>query len=188
MRDKGIWKGYTDTGDLSTAEIAEYAVGAPSLEMWIDSYNAFLRANPVSGKKEYNCTVTQDTTTILTGSTYKGPVGANDGKGYYVGTKEKVNSNTVEAYYNGSNSDGYYTASNTLAKAEDYSDNSIKDRLKAWNPETLSYWLASPTAWNAGGVFEMNSAFSEMGFNGYSAKLAFCPLVSIKSGVSIEEK
>lgn len=188
LLDKGIWKGYTDTGNLNTAKIAEYSVGAPSLEMWIDSYNAFLRANPVSGKKEYNCTVTQDATTILTGTTKKGPVGTNSGKGYYVGTKEQVSSNTVEAYYNGSDSDGYYTASNTLAKAEDYSDNSVKDRLKAWNPGTSSYWLASPSATNSGCVMYVFGSSSRVDRGHYSCNYAFCPLVSIKSGVSIQEK
>lgn len=77
LLDKGIWKGYTDTGDLTTATIANYAVGAPSLEMWIKSYNAFLAKNPVSGKYAYNCTVTRDAT--------NGPTGFQDGNGYYVG-------------------------------------------------------------------------------------------------------
>ena len=185
LLDKGIWKGYTDTGNLSTAVIAEYAVGAPSLEMWIDSYNAFLRANPASGKKEYNCTVTQDKTTKLTGSTYKGPRADNNSYGYYVGTKE----GNVEAYYNGSDSDGYYTASNSLAKASDYSDNSVKDRLKAWNPETSYYWLASPCVGYFRHVKMVNCYSSRVDrINGYDSYCAFCPLVSIKSGVSIEEK
>ena len=188
LLDKGIWRGYTDTGNLSTAEIANYAVGAPSLEMWIDSYNAFLRANPVSGKKEYNCTVTQDTTTILTGSTKKGPVGTNSGKGYYVGTKEQVSTNTVEAYYNGTNSDGYYTATDSLAKGSDYSTDEIKDRLKAWNPETSYYWLASPSAHYSYRVMIVSGNSSFVSNNSYNDGLAFCPLVSIKSGVSIQEK
>ena len=188
LLDKGIWKGYTDTGELSTAVVAKYAVGAPSIEMWIDSYNAFLRKNPVSGKKEYNCTVTQDTTTILTGSTKKGPVGTNSGKGYYVGTKEQVSSNTVEAYYNGTNSNGYFTAADTLVKANDYSSAEIKDRLKAWNPGTSFYWLASPSASDPNLVMAVRGDNSRISSNDYIYSRAFCPLISIQSGVSIQEK
>ena len=59
MLDKGLWKGYTDTGNLSTSVIAKYAVGGPSLEMWIDSYNNFLNYNkPDNGSyKQFVCKI-----------------------------------------------------------------------------------------------------------------------------------
>ena len=40
-----VWEGYTDTGDLDTAKIARYAIGGVPIEMWVDSYNKFIKGN-----------------------------------------------------------------------------------------------------------------------------------------------
>ena len=169
LLDKGIWAGYTDTGDLDTAQIANYAVGAPSLEMWVDSYNAFLASNPVSGKYALNCTVTQDTT--------NGPSGANNGYGYYIGNNN--------AYAN--NNSGYSTASNTLVNPNSYTSTELKDRVCAWNKGSGYYWLASPSAYYPGYVLNVDGYSSNVYYRTYSTSIAFCPLVSIKSGVAISE-
>ena len=193
LLDKSIWEIYKDR---NTAGIANFAVGAPSLEMWIDSYNAFLKANtPTSGTfYEFNCTVTQNTDTnntytVGTGSNAVtrdiGPKKNNDGYGYYVGTNVNTNSGIIEAYYNGSNSDGCNTANNSFVKASNYTSNVIKDRIKVWNPGTGSYWLTSPSSWTTNHVVCVSSNDSMVLYNHYSSGIAFCPLISIKSGFSL---
>ena len=194
LLDKSIWTNYQDT-----TGIANYAVGAPSLEMWIDSYNAFLKANqPTSGTfYEYNCTVTQNTDasntyTVGTGTNAVtrdiGPKGANNGYGYYVGTNVNANSGIIEAYYNESGSNGYNTATYSLVKASNYTSNVTKDRLKAWNPETGYYWLASPSAYYSNSVMRVSGKFSLVNDSNYIDNYAFCPLVSCNSRVNINQK
>ena len=106
--------------------------------------------------------------------------------GYYVGTNITTNSGIIEAYYNGSNSIGYATI-NSLVRSSNYTSNAIKDRLKAWNSETGFYWLASPSASHAGRIMAMKGQNSCIEYQGYSGtNIAFCPLVCIKSGFSLD--
>ena len=168
LLDKNIWDVYKDD-EPTSAGIANYVVGAPSLEMWVDSYNAFLASNPVTGYSTYNCTVTQDTT--------NGPKGANNGYGYYIGYN-----NTYEE-----STSGWYTSSNTLVNPNSYTSTELKDRVCAWNKGSGYYWLASPSAYNANYVMLVLGASSFVDNYYYDSYYAFCPLVSIKSGVAISE-
>ena len=168
LLDKGIWAIYTDTGNLETTQIVKYAVGAPSLEMWVDSYNAFLSKNqPTSGTHYvYNYTVTQDTT--------NGPTGGNWAYGYYIG-------------YNGeyTNNSGYSTDSNTIVFPSSYSTNEVAaDRVKAWTTGPY-FWFASPGALASGWV--MRYGYGQIEGAGYNSSAAFCPLVCCNSGVAISE-
>ena len=144
LLDKGIWNGYKDT-----AGIANYVVGAPSLEMWVDSYNAFLAKNPVSGKYAHNCTVTQDTT--------NGPTGANNGYGYYIGYNNAYADNS-----------GWYTAEYTLVNPDSYSSTDLKDRVCAWNKGSgYYYWLASPSADGSSNVMLVSGVDGRVGRSTY---------------------
>lgn len=176
LLDKGIWERYTDTGDLTTAEIANYAVGAPSLEMWIDSYNAFLVKNPVDGYYTCNCTVNRDNTTLIEGTqTYKGPTETNSGYGYYVGSND---------VYEG----GWNTKINTIVKPLKYTNGTTaKESVKAWNTgsESNSYWLASPSAAGNNYMIMIDAKDSALKYLKGSSSIAFCPLVSCKSEVNI---
>ena len=166
LLDPSKWTEYKDASGEN--QIAEYVVGAPSLEMWIDSYNAFLRANPVSGKSAYNCTVATSSS---------GTPSSNSGAGYYVG----VNG----AYTNR----GYYTADNTLVNPSSYTGKpTAADRVEAWNKGSGYYWLASPSARDSGRVMFVDGNVSRVDSNYSDYVNAFCPLVSCKSGVSIQEK
>ena len=172
LLDPSKWTEYKDASGEN--QIADYVVGAPSLEMWIDSYNAFLRKNtPTSGTYyELNCTVTQDAT--------NGPTGANSGAGYYVGINGAYGHNS-----------GWSADRSTLVNPLSYEGNpTAADRVEAWNRGTGHYWLASPHAGNSDFVLFVSGVYGCVSYDSYntSYSFAFCPLVSIKSGVSIQEK
>lgn len=180
LLDATLWEPYKDS---STTGIANYVIGAPSLEMWIDAYNVFLAKYPVAGYDSYNCTVTQDTTTTIsaTDTTKKGPVGANNGKGYYVGHGGNYTENS-----------GWYTNSSTLVQPSSYTSSwgtgyaVPADRVKAYN--SGFYWLASPSANYSDRVMAVLGSNSYVSNNKYSGNYAFCPLVSCNSGVNINQK
>lgn len=158
LLDKNIWSPYIDKED-----IASYVVGGPSLEMWIDSYNAFFLKNKVDNKYTYICTCTRNDT--------NGPKGENKGNGYYVG-------------YNGvySGRDGYYPDESTLAIPRNYSESNIVERLKAWNKgESGSYWLSSPAAYRENWISAVQSNRIDYNntvtYNIYNSYCEFCPLV-----------
>ncbi|MBR2786927.1 MAG: hypothetical protein IKD76_05495 [Clostridia bacterium] len=164
LLNKNIWSVYKDT-----AGIANYVVGAPDLEMWVDGYNKFLSKNsPTNGTYyAHNYTVSASTT----------GVGTNNGKGYYIGINN--------AY---GNNDGYSTATSTMVNSSSYASGSVAaDRVKAWNNGGY-YWLASPSAEDSNNVMIVYGSVSIVCDYGYDSSLAFCPLVSCNSGVAISEK
>ena len=166
LLDPSKWTEYKDASGEN--QIADYVVGAPSLEMWIDSYNAFLSANPVSGKSAYNCTVATSSSGTAT---------SNSGAGYFVG---------VNGAYTNS---GWNTDSSTLVNPSSYTGNpTAADRVEAWNKGSRYYWLASPSAGYSDFVMYVYGGGSRVDNGGYSDSRAFCPLVSCNSGVSIQEK
>lgn len=143
LLNKNIWSVYKDT-----AGIANYVVGAPDLEMWVDSYNIFLATYPVKDSNNqdlyfsFNYTVLQDTT--------NGPTGKNNGHGYYVGYNNEYN-----------NYNGYNTALNKMVNPTIYMNNSnliAADRVIVLNNGSNSFWLASPSAASADGVIFVNGA------------------------------
>ena len=149
----------------SIADKVNYVVGAPSVEMMFDSYNT-----------KYNLTESTPNTGELTAETaraklfYQYPTTLDSNNyGYAVGPWH----DNVAEY-------GYYTS--------DYSvktDATIDSMYYPGNSQY--YWLASPSASNTYGVF---AVFSYEGgyvnLSTYGNIAAFCPLVSLKSTVSLQ--
>lgn len=183
LLDKNIWDAYKDDR-TNSAGIANYVIGAPSLEMWIDAYNVFLATYPVAGKDAFNCTVTQDTTTPIsaTNGIKKGPIGENKGYGYYVGHGGKYTENN-----------GFYVNSDTLVEPSSYSLSwgtgyeIPADRIKAYN-QGSSYWLASPSASNSDIVMYVRSFENRVANVKYGSYNLFCPLVCCNSDKNINVK
>ena len=146
LLDPSKWTEYKDASGEN--QIADYVVGAPSLEMWIDSYNAFLSANQVSGKSAYNCTVATSSSGTAT---------SNSGAGYFVG---------VNGAYRNS---GWYTDSSTLVNPSSYTGNpTAADRVEAWNKGSGYYWLASPSASGSDRVMGVGGGDSRVSNGGYN--------------------
>ena len=151
----------------SLANKVNYVVGAPSVEMMMDSYNT-----------KYNLTESTPNTGTLTADTarvklfYQYPTTVNSNNyGYEVGPQSDSSSK------NGYN---YWTS--------DYSvktDSTIDSMYYPGNNQY--YWLASPSTSDTGGVLLMDSDDGgRVGYNLYSTSIALCPLVSLQSSVSLQ--
>ncbi len=162
LTDTEKWSGLVTSGaETDIGDKVNYVVGAPSLEMMMDSYNAHYGLNEESMN-----------TGTLDGSTraklfYK----YNSGDyGYMVGP-----SNSSSA------TDGYYYSTSN------YSVPSDSDIDRVYYPGAW-YWLASPSAYSN---FVMSVFFTYGGYvhtSGYNYANAFCPLVSLKSNVQLSLK
>ena len=153
----------------SLANKVNYVVGAPSLEMMMDSYNI-----------KYGLTNDAMNTGILTADTkraklfYQYPYNSNN---YGYGVGPSGSSSGVNGYY--------YFTSNYSVKTDSEIDTMY------YPGDNQSYWLASPSAnytgivmlvrYNNGG----NVHTSDYGIN-YSDLTALCPLVSLQSSASLE--
>ena len=145
----------------SLADKVNYVVGAPSVEMMMDSYNTKY------GLKDKAINIEELTAdTERAKLVYQYTSGDN---GYKVGP----------CHDNGTEYD-YYTS--------DYSvktDATIDSMYYPGNSQC--YWLASPSALNSSTVLLVNcSGGGYVGNCTYDNSLAFCPLVSLKSTVSLE--
>ena len=149
------------------ADKVNYVVGAPSVEMMFDSYNT-----------KYGLTGETPDTSALSASTdrvklfYQYPTTIDSNNyGYAVGPCK--DSSNEKKYY-------YYTS--------DYSVKTDATIDSMYYPgDNQYYWLASPSAYNTNDVLYVNyynggSVNDYYYFNYY----AFCPLVSLKSTVSLQ--
>ena len=153
----------------SLADKVNYVVGAPSVEMMFDSYNT-----------KYGLTNGKMITDTLTASTdrvklfYQYPTTLNtygSNLGYEVGPQSDSSSK------NGYN----YWTSNYSVKTDSKVDSMYYPGDKQY------YWLASPSANGTSLVFLVRfSGGGRVGSDNYINTYAFCPLVSLKSTVSLQ--
>ncbi len=145
----------------SIADKVNYVVGAPSVEMMFDSYNTKY------GLKDKAINIGE-----LTADTERAKLVyqyTSGDKGYKVGP----------CHDNGTEYD-YYTSAYSV-KTDSAIDSMYYPGDNQW------YWLASPSAKSPGNVLRVN--YYSGGFVGYytfNDILAFCPLVSLKSTVSLQ--
>ena len=151
----------------SIEDKVNYVVGAPSVEMMMDSYNT-----------KYNLTERTPNTGALTADTarvklfYQYPTTINSNNyGYEVGPSN--DSSAKNGYY--------YTTSYHSVKTD-----SAIDSMYYPGSEKV-YWLASPSAEGSSRVMRVNNFGGGYVTNyGYNDERAFCPLVSLKSTVSLQ--
>ena len=151
----------------SLADKVNYVVGAPSVEMMMDSYNT-----------KYNLTESTPNTGKLTAETaraklfYQYPTTVNSNNyGYEVGPN---NDSSVKNGY-------YYWTSDYSVKTDSKVDSMYYPGSNQY------YWLASPSANYDTKVLFVNYILGGyVNANRYSDNYAFCPLVSLKSTVSLQ--
>lgn len=167
-----VWLTNTDNWETLKEGVSEdikskinYVVGAPSLEMFIDSYNTHY-ADIVGNASEPTATGERNSSSTRIKLFYKYPYDTNN-YGYGVGPGKTSAWNTDTGYYTVQPDTGidgmYYPGSNK------------------W------YWLASPAAYSKR-VMDVG-ALSDSGYvgnNSYDSYHMFLPLVSLKSNVSLE--
>ena len=145
----------------SIADKVNYVVGAPSVEMMMDSYNTKY------GLKDKAINIEE-----LTADTERAKL-------VYQYTSGDVGYKVGPCHDNGTEYD-YYTS--------DYSVKTDATIDSMYYPgEDQYYWLASPSAGDTNYVLFVN--YSNGGIvdsNDYNSDIAFCPLVSLKSTVSLE--
>ena len=148
----------------SLADKVNYVVGAPSVEMMFDSYNT-----------KYGLKDKAMNTDKLTASTdrvklfYKYPYDSNN-YGYGVGP----------CNYGSTVKDYYYNTSQYSVKTDSKVDSMY------YPGDNQYYWLASPSAISPDYVLFVSSSNGGCVTYGYSGGTAFCPLVSLKSTVSLQ--
>ena len=151
----------------SIADKVNYVVGAPSVEMMMDSYNT-----------KYNLTESTPNTGELTAETqraklfYQYPTTVNSNNyGYEVGPS---NSSSAKNGY-------YYYTSNFSVKTDSAIDSMYYPGSNQY------YWLASPAANNTSSVLFVYCISGGIVYsNTYDHTRAVCPLVSLKSTVSLQ--
>ena len=145
----------------SIADKVNYVVGAPSVEMMFDSYNTKY------GLKDKAINIEE-----LTADTERAKL-------VYQYTSGDYGYKVGPCHTNGTEYD-YYTS--------DYSvktDATIDSMYYPGNSQY--YWLASPSADGPYTVLNVDCDFGgRVGYNYYDSNNAFCPLVSLKSTVSLE--
>ena len=145
----------------SIADKVNYVVGAPSVEMMMDSYNTKY------GLKDKAINIEE-----LTADTERAKL-------VYQYTSEDNGYKVGPCHDKGTEYD-YYTS--------DYSvktDATIDSMYYPGNSQY--YWLASPSAGDAASVLTVSYCYGGyVGYSGYGGGLAFCPLVSLKSTVSLQ--
>lgn len=161
--DSNVWTAWKDTSTTSVKDNINYVVGAPSLEMYVDSYNAYLDAHPGLVKNEGTNPAEKLACEYVT-SGYAA-------QGYRIGF---LNTNK-DSWAN----TGYYQGNNSLIAPTTLAD-------KMYNPGSgRYYWLASPSANFGSNVIFVNGLSSIVSSNRSSNDNALCPLVSLKSGVKL---
>ena len=145
----------------SIADKVNYVVGAQSVEMMMDSYNTKY------GLKDKAINIEE-----LTADTERAKL-------VYQYTSGDVGYKVGPCHDNGTEYD-YYT-SNYSVKTDATIDSMY------YPGEDQYYWLASPSARDAYGVLIVNSSYGGSVVNDdCTSSYAFCPLVSLKSTVSLE--
>ena len=160
LADSNVWDGWKDT---SLTSKTNYVVGSPSLEMYVKSYNAYLDANPDLEKNGGTNKAEKLACEYVT-SGYSA-------KGYRIGFL-----NTDKGSWANT---GYYQDENSLIKPTTAAD-------KMYNPGSSTYyWLASPSASNSNYLMCVNGNYSLVGLSSCNGGGAVCPLVSLKSDVTL---
>jgi hypothetical protein len=171
LLDSLNWTNYLDTEKGATA-----AYGAPSLEMWIRSYNQFLNVH--SGLYNANSEVAK---TLA----YK-----FDTSGYYVGVKEGVDETGIDTSIT-----SYWTGNYALINKSNNSGETsqVQAQIGMYNPGSGWYWLASPSAsdkWNvlavSGGDSFVTDADSFVTDDLYDSIYGVSALVSLQSEITLE--
>ena len=151
----------------SLADKVNYVVGAPSVEMMFDSYNT---KYGLKDKAMNTGTLTADTKRAKLFYQYPTTVDSNN-YGYEVGPQSDSSSK------NGYN----YWTSNYSVKTDSKVDSMYYPGDKQY------YWLASPSAYDSDYVLYVSySGGGDVISDGYDGSRAFCPLVSLKSTVSLQ--
>ena len=151
----------------SLADKVNYVVGAPSVEMMMDSYNT---KYGLTDETMNTGTLTADTKRAKLFYQYPTTINSNN-YGYEVGPSN--NSSAKNGYY-------YWTS--------DYSVKTDSAIDSMYYPGSSNYyWLASTSA-----LGTTNVLYVDYGLGGrvdhatYYSSIAFCPLVSLKSSASLE--
>jgi hypothetical protein len=160
------WERYCD----KTKATAAY--GAPSLEMWVKSYNQFLNYNKSINNVLYNAS-----SEVAKTLAYK-----FDTNGYYVGVSENVDSTGKDTSIT-SDFSGIYSL--ILASENLDQTSQVQAQIGMYNG-SLYYWLASPSASDRYSVGEVNGDFSGVVFYAYGTPSGVAALVSLQSGITIE--
>ncbi len=158
IADPTQWTGWKDN---TKSSYINYVVGSPSLEMYVDSYNAYLTAHPTAY-----------------------PNGTKSGTNYAKKLECKYSSPGYKIGLVGnnySNNSGNSIAGHSLIASSTES---------MYNPGSLkSFWLASPSARDATyGLFFVDGYYSYVYFSNRTCTFAVCPLVSLKSNVPLSFK
>jgi hypothetical protein len=163
--DPANWIGWKDT---TTEGIGEdninYVVGSPSLEMYVDSYNAYLDSH--SGLY-----MNGSTTTLAEKLACEYVTSGYNAKGYRIGFLSVASSSWANT--------GYYQNSNSLISSSEANG--------MYNPGSGKwYWLASPSANFSDYVMSVGGNTNRVLNFGCNGNWAFCPLISLKPGVKLE--
>ena len=165
LTDTAKWSGLKTSGESTEiGDKVKYVVGAPSLEMMMDSYNTHYN---LTGETPNYADIPASPDTTRRKLFYK----YTSGKfGYQVGPNANKN---VEYHF--------YTPDNSVK-----TDSEIDTMYYPGNAPSY-YWLASPSAINYNNVMYVDGDYGGRVHNSDSYNyFAFCPLVSLKSDVSLE--
>ena len=153
----------------SLEDKVNYVVGAPSVEMMMDSYNT---KYGLTGETPDTSELSASSNRVKLFYQYPTTVESNN-YGYEVGPKNN-SSSAKNGYY-------YWTS--------DYSVKTDSEIDSMYYPgDGKYYWLASPSAYSDSDyvLFVYCSHGGRVDFNSYSDTNAFCPLVSLQSSVTLQ--
>ena len=160
-----IWENLKDT---ILGNKINYVVGSPTIDMFVDSYNLYLKSHSEL-KDSGNENIAKQLVCLYSTTDYSP-------KGYKIGLK---NGETTDWYNN-----GYTLDSNKLVSSD------VCNGM--YNPgNTYSYWIASPSANNENMIMRINgnNTYSCVDYDNYSLTNAtFCPIVSIKPNAILKLK
>ena len=165
LTDTAKWEGLKTSGaSTELGSSVNYVVGAPSLEMMMDSYNEYYK---LTGDIPDYTDIPAAPDTTRKKLFYKYESGAT---GYHVGPNAD---NDVEYYR--------YTSDNSVK-----TDSEIDTMY--YPGDGKYYWLASPSAYTSYSVMYVSGNYGGYVYsNGYyTDSLGFCPLVSLKSSVNLK--
>jgi flagellar basal body-associated protein FliL len=188
LLEPSVWDSLKDE-TLSSS--INYVVGAPSLEMYVDSYNTYLtgynRANPTAKLTTCNPDDSEIVAEKLkckyvnSGDAFPNDIsGSYYYSGYVIGLEDESENIKYGTQYSGSKK-GYYTDDFTLISSTGNNGNQVM-----YNPGNGKYyWLASPSAaYSCIVMFVLGNYGSVSGYN-YNYSNSLCPLVSLKSDVTL---
>ena len=173
LLDTEIWANVVQ--DETLKNLINFVVGAPSVELFMDSYNTYYGLTgdePEILKNSKKRTAASLRTKLF----YSYPCVENNTTGYYVGPAD----NSATGY-------GKYTGAHTVQA--DLQNGNLYFPTTTDATSDLSYYLASPSAQNADKAMRVivNSNDGSGGFVSYDNKTAgFCPIVSLKTGFELK--